>query len=299
MDKTHHIRLALSSDSDDAVMVFALQNQLIDLQGYSFEVVSDDIENLNQIAQQAASKHVKGFHISAISAATFPLVSHAFDLLPVGASFGFSWGPSIVVAQESPAQSIKDLAGLRLAIPGAHTSAYATAQMVIGDFQPVFIEFQHIAKAVISKKVDGGILIHEAQLITPPGLRNLGYLTKYWHEVTQTSYPLPLGVIVCDNSLSDKDKQSLTQIYRNSIQYGIDHIEDVLPQVLASLKLPYSYRDSKIYITRYVEASALNYSPAMRQGLQLWLDYGANRNLWPSCSGDLLDFNHETFCLSL
>ena len=87
------IRVGFSADPDDAFMFWGLASGTVDARGYEFEPVIDDIQTLNELALEGR------LEVTAMSAATYPLVQDRYLLLPHGASIGSGYGP-IVVARE-------------------------------------------------------------------------------------------------------------------------------------------------------------------------------------------------------
>lgn len=286
------LSLAISSDTDDAVMVYAMDNKLIKLirglDYYRFSIIRDDIEVLNKTAMGGGSA---SYDITALSAAVLPKLSDRYELLTCGASFGDLCGPALVVASQSELQSPKDLRGHRVGVPGENTSAYATLQMLLPEFQPEFLPFDQIASAVGSGACDAGVLIHEAQLTVPPGLRKIGELSDMWKQRAKDfDLPLPLGVIGIKKSLPDEVKKDVTKIYKASIDYALAHLSLVTQAVMDEyghdMANDLSFEDTLTYVTRYVSDCAGGFSDGMKNSLQLWYRIGADKGLWPAYSGD-------------
>lgn len=276
--------LAISSDSDDVVMVYAMQHGLVDCLDYTFVVSAADIQELNEAA---TDPQARSYDVSALSAAAFAHARPAYELLPIGASMGLAWGPAVVVAARSVLQQPAELAGKVIAVPGQLTSALATAQMVLPDFEPLVVHFAAVQEAVCSGLAQGGLLIHEAQLRIPPGLKQLASLHELWQRTMATQLPLPLGVIGVRTCLTAQIKRDIAAIYRASIEYGLGHLAEILPAITAELKTPLAAPDAELYIERYVGASAMSYTESMCQGMELWLSQGAAAGLWPPPSSGL------------
>src|SRR5438270_12030987 len=81
------IRVGFSADPDDAFMFWGLASGTVDTRGYEFEPVIDDIQSLNELALEGR------LEVTAMSAATYPLVQDRYLLLPHGASIGSGYGP--------------------------------------------------------------------------------------------------------------------------------------------------------------------------------------------------------------
>src|SRR3954462_9486249 len=84
------IQLGHSADPDDAFMWWGLAAGAVDTRGFDFEPVIEDIQTLNEWALEGR------LEVTAISAATYPLVQDRYVLLPHGASMGSGYGPVVV-----------------------------------------------------------------------------------------------------------------------------------------------------------------------------------------------------------
>ena len=104
------IRVGFSADPDDAFMFWGLASGTVDPRGYDFEPVIDDIQSLNELALEGQ------LEVTAMSAATYPLVQDRYVLLPHGGSIGSGYGP-IVVARER--LSLDELRATEIVIPGS------------------------------------------------------------------------------------------------------------------------------------------------------------------------------------
>src|SRR5262245_34751636 len=117
--------LGHSPDPDDAFMFYAMAENKIDLRGYRFEHILQDIQTLNERATRGE------LHISAISIHAYAYVLDKYALLPCGASMGDGYGPMLVTANRGDLPTSADdaeirdwLRAKRIAIPGRMTSAY-------------------------------------------------------------------------------------------------------------------------------------------------------------------------------
>src|SRR5438094_10644126 len=71
-------------------MFYAIAKNKIDLRGYRFEHILQDIQTLNERATRGE------LHISAISIHAYAYVLDKYALLPCGASIGDGYGPMLV-----------------------------------------------------------------------------------------------------------------------------------------------------------------------------------------------------------
>src|SRR3954464_2290766 len=134
------IRDGFSADPDDAFMFWGLASGTVPARGYDFEPVIEDIQTLNELALTGT------LEVTAISAATYPLVQDRYMLLPHGASIGSGYGP-IVVAREP--LSLDDLREVEIVVPGELTTAFLVLKMALGgDFVHRVLPFDQIQPAV-------------------------------------------------------------------------------------------------------------------------------------------------------
>ena len=117
------IRVGFSADPDDAFMFWGLASGTVDARGYEFEPVIEDIQTLNEWSLEGR------LEVTAMSAATYPLVQDTYVLLPHGASIGSGYGP-VVVAREQ--LSLDELRGTEIVIPGELTTAFLVLKMALG-----------------------------------------------------------------------------------------------------------------------------------------------------------------------
>ena len=92
--------------------------------------------------------------------------------------------------------------------------------------------FDQIFDAVKSGRAAAGLIIHEGQLTyAAAGFKKLLDLGEWWKE--KTSLPLPLGGNVVRKDLPPEVRRDLSQIIRESIDYGLAHREAAVRHSLA------------------------------------------------------------------
>src|SRR6202165_3577948 len=87
--KALEIKLAHSTDSDDAFMFYGLATQTVRAPGLKFSHVLADIETLNQAASQEI------YDVTAFSFGAYPYLRDKYILLDCGGSFGEGYGPIV------------------------------------------------------------------------------------------------------------------------------------------------------------------------------------------------------------
>jgi 1,4-dihydroxy-6-naphthoate synthase len=274
--------LGHSPDPDDAFMFYAMAENKIDLRGYRFEHRLEDIQTLNERALRGE------LHISAISIHAYAYVASKYALLPCGASMGDGYGPIVVrrrrdgetakrrnqgAAVSSPpttdSAAREFLADKKVAVPGKMTSAFLALQLFLGKFDYVVVPFDQIFEAVRSGRADVGLIIHEGQLTyAKSGFEKIVDLGRWWKE--QTGLPLPLGGNVVRKDIPKRVRHDLSEIIRESIDYGLAHRDEAVQH-----SLPYARdMDAKLagkFIGMYVNEFTRDYGEVGRAAVRRFL----------------------------
>ncbi len=290
-EKTEVFTLGHSPDPDDAFMFYAMAQNKIDLRGYRFEHRLEDIQTLNERA-------VRGeLHISAISIHAYAYVAGKYALLPCGASMGDGYGPIIIRKRRTP-NSVKErgshgalrsqrttsnedaavrefLIGKKIAVPGKMTSAFLALQLFLGEFDYLVVPFDQIFEAVRTGRADVGLIIHEGQLTYgKSGFEKIVDLGKWWKA--QTGLPLPLGGNVVRKDIPKPVRHDLSEIIRESIDYGLAHRDEAVRH-----SLPYARdMDANLagkFIGMYVNEFTRDYGEVGRDAIRRFLAEAHNR----------------------
>ncbi len=212
------ITVAHSPDADDAFMFYALATGKIGDPDLEFVHVLEDIQTLNERAFRGE------YEVSAVSFHAYAYLSERYALLPHGASMGDGYGPMIVAREPMSPETLR---GKRIAVPGKLT----TAVLALGLWRPgldqVVIPFDQIPDAVLARRVDAGLIIHEGQVtFRKQGLHKIIDLGEWWGA--ETGLPLPLGGNAIRKDLGVDLMRRVSRLLRESIQYGLAHREDAL-----------------------------------------------------------------------
>ena len=269
------ISIAFSPDTDDAFMVHAMRAGHIDCGPFDFTYTAADIQHLNEQARLGR------YDVTAISIAAYPGIADEYLLMPIGASIGDDFGPALIVRQDSALQDATELRGKRIAVPGRQTSAFFAARGLIGDFIDVPMGFLEISGAVARGEVDAGVLIHELQLdCEQRGFRKLGDLGKLWHAAK--GLPLPLGANAIRRSLGPEAIHAITQLMRESIDFGLAHRASTLGEALKQSKAHLDLSLGDKYISMYVNERSLAMRPDVREAMAELFSIGAAAGLCPA-----------------
>ena len=267
---TVEIRLAHSPDSDDAFMFYALATKKIPTGNITFTHVLEDIESLNQKAQEQV------YDITAVSFHAYPELADRYILMSSGASFGDGYGPIIVT--RAPLQGEK-LKGKRIAVPGKKTTAYLALCLYEPDFEPVVTRFDEILETVVKGEADAGVVIHEGQLTYGTfGLAKVVDLGVWWKN--ETGLPLPLGGNVIRRSLGPDIIRRADELLHESIAYGLDHREEALEYALQFAR-GLEPATAEHFVSMYVNEWTLDYGEKGRLAVQTLLDRGHQTGIIP------------------
>ena len=147
------LTLGFSPCPNDTFIFDALVNKKIDTEGFDFDVSLEDVETLNQWAMEGK------LDASKISYGVLPLVSDKYRLLDAGGALGKGVGPLLIATRPIPAEEIPHCT---IAIPGQRTTAHLLFSLAWPEARnKQFMIFSAIEDAVLSGKVDCGVIIHE------------------------------------------------------------------------------------------------------------------------------------------
>ncbi|HUF68704.1 MAG TPA: MqnA/MqnD/SBP family protein [Longimicrobiales bacterium] len=265
------IRVAHSPDSDDAFMFYGLAAGKIDTGDLRFEHELQDIETLNRRALGGE------LEVTAVSIHAYAYLSARYALLPHGASMGEGYGPRIVARKKL---RIKDLAGMRVAIPGLMTSAWLALKMYVPEVEAEVVPFDEIIEHVASGKADAGLIIHEGQLtFQDAGLRLIKDLGEWWAHETK-GLPLPLGGNVIRRDLGDDLMIRVSRLLRASIAYSLKHRKAALDHAMKYGR-GLTREQADEFVGMYVNKRTLDYGEDGRRAVQLFLDRGYEAGLIP------------------
>jgi 1,4-dihydroxy-6-naphthoate synthase len=156
-----------------------------------------------------------------------------------------------------------------IAVPGEMTSAFLALQLFLGKFDYVVVPFDKIFDAVKSGRADAGLIIHEGQLTyAQSGFEKIVDLGEWWKQ--QTGLPLPLGGNVVRKDIPPPVRHELSEIIRESIDYGLAHPDEALRH-----SLPYA-RDmgrnlTGKFIGMYVNEFTRDYGETGRAAIRKFL----------------------------
>lgn len=276
--KSTTLTLGHSPDPDDAFMFYAMAEGKIDLRGYRFEHILQDIQTLNERATRGE------LHITAVSIHALAHLLDKYAPLPSGASMGDGYGPMFITLASTDLKSEDDrrewLRGKRIAIPGRMTSAYLAAQLYLGaDFDHVVVPFDEIFAAVREGRADVGLIIHEGQLTYKrDGFSLVRDLGAWWKETH--GLPLPLGGNIVRKDIPPDVRHELSDILRESIRYGLENRRPAVEHSMSHARgMDVPLADE--FIGMYVNDYTLDYGETGRAAIRKFLGDAAAKGLVP------------------
>ena len=211
------ITLGFSSCPNDTYMFDALVHKKIDTEGFDFNYVISDVQELNRRA------FVGDLQMTKLSYFAYSHVYQNYQILDSGSALGFANGP-LFICKKGDEKKIN--ASSRILIPGKET----TANLLFSIAYPEFTNkteclFSEIEPKIMSGEYDAGVIIHEDRFTyAERGFSLLCDLGTYWES--QTKSPIPLGAIVVRRDVPDDEKKTLSRLLKNSIEYANAHPMD-------------------------------------------------------------------------
>lgn len=235
------IDLGFSPCPNDTFIFDALVNHKIDTKGYEFNLHLDDVQTLNEWALQGKLPYSK------ISYGVWPNVKKQYQLLESGGALGKGVGPLLIYKGAKPNAST-----MRVAIPGMNTTAHLLFSLAFPEvINKEFLVFNEIEEAVLSGKLDAGVIIHENRFTyADKGLSMWMDLGNYFE--TSFNAPIPLGGIIAKNDRPKEEVQLLDKLIQESVEYAFKNSYDQLPEFVKYHSQEMSEQVMRQHIDLYV-----------------------------------------------
>ncbi len=266
------ITIGHTPDADDAFMFYGLETGKVVSPLFKFRHVIQDIETLNNYALKGT------LDVTAISAYAYSFIKD-YVILTSGASFGVNYGPAVISKKNL---SLSQLKQCSIAIPGKMTSANLLLSLAIGKFNCFEMNFQLIPDAVLSDKVDAGLVIHELQITYDKAhLYKVIDLGTWWH-INTNGLPVPLGINVANvRSMTYDDISAINSLLRDSILYGLRNTNSAIDYAMK-----YSRGQTKQvmekFIKMYVNDNTVEMGGVGKMAINKLLTMGLHKGLVPS-----------------
>lgn len=208
------LSLGFSPCPNDTFIFDAMVHEKVDTEGLKFEVILDDVEELNTKAFQGKLDMTKlSYH-----AMVFCLDN--YQLLNSGSALGSGVGPLLIAKKELTEEAINKA---KIAIPGKYTTANFLLSLAYPKAQrKEEVLFSEIENKIVNDEVDAGLIIHENRFTyQQKGLKKLIDLGDFWEQ--QSGNLIPLGGIVIRRNFEDELKQKVDRVLRRSIEFAAKH----------------------------------------------------------------------------
>ncbi|NQV76270.1 MAG: 1,4-dihydroxy-6-naphthoate synthase [Bacteroidetes bacterium] len=308
------LSLGFSPCPNDTFIFDAMIHQKIDTEGLSFDVVFDDVETLNQKAFRAE------LDITKLSYHAYAYLTKKYVLLHSGSALGFGVGPLLICKNEDyiSTDNLADLkpqtsdlrpqtsnlqpqtsylrlptsdlrlqtSNLRIGIPGKYTTANFLLSLALPEAKnKVEMKFFEIESALLSHKIDMGVIIHENRFTyQEKGLKKIIDLGEYWEHLTQG--PIPLGGIMVKRGIPENIKQKVNRIVKRSVQYAFDHPESGM-DFICSLSQEMSKEVINKHIELYVNKFSIDLGEVGRKAVHTFFDEAYKLGIIPETKQNL------------
>ena len=264
------ITIAHSPDADDAFMFYALAQGKVSDPELECVHVLEDIQSLNERAFRGE------YEVTAVSFHAYAYLADRYALLPHGASMGDGYGPMVVARDPL---SREDLQGKSIAVPGTLTTAFLLLKLWNPSLGHSVIPFDQILDAIVARRVDAGLIIHEGQVTYGSlGLHKVVDFGEWWKE--ETGLPLPLGGNVIRKDLGPALMRRVSHLLRESIAYALAHREEALNYAM-QFGRDMDRRLADRFVAMYVNDLTLDYGERGRAAVKRLLALGHERGLIP------------------
>lgn len=205
--------LGFSPCPNDCFIFDALVHQRIDTEGLEFDVVMEDVEELNRRA------FAGNIDITKLSYHAFACLTEKYRLLNAGSALGFGVGPLLIASREIPDLPSR-ISSMRLAIPGKYTTANFLLSLAFPQAKnKTEMLFSAIESAVRNGEMDAGLIIHENRFTyRERGLYKLIDLGEFWETLAHA--PIPLGGIVLRRNIPEEIQMKVDRVLRRSVEYA-------------------------------------------------------------------------------
>lgn len=283
------LSLGFSPCPNDTFIFDALIHHKIDTEGLEFEVVFEDVENLNKMADEQT------LDITKLSYHAFAYVAKNYQILDAGSALGFGVGPLLISHDKQIALEIQNFSlntqyDYKVGIPGEKT----TANFLLGLCYPFLTKkknllFSDIEYELLNNEIDLGLIIHENRFTyQDKGLHLVKDLGEFWEE--STGHPIPLGGIAVRKTLSNEIKQKINRVIRRSVDYAFAHPTssmDFVKQQAQAMEESVMLQHIDLYVNEY----SLDLGNVGKKAIHFMFEKALELNLIPTLNVDEIFLN--------
>ncbi len=270
--KNMKLTLGFSPCPNDTFIFDALVHGKINTEGLTFDVVMDDVEELNRLA------FAQKLDVTKLSYHAYAHIIDRYALLDAGSALGKNCGPILIAKHEMDKEQIQQA---KIAIPGKYT----TANLLLSLAYPAAVNkipflFSDIEEAVMSGEVDAGLIIHENRFTyMDNGLIKIIDLGEYWESTYKM--PIPLGGIAIRRSLKKDVQHKLNSVLRASVEYALKNPDDSYDFVRENAQEMEGYIMHS-HIKLYVNDFTVNLGKAGRSAIYKLFEVGRDKYAIPT-----------------
>ena len=271
------ITLGFSPCPNDTFIFDAMVHYKIDTEGLEFEVFMGDVEELNQKAFRSE------LDITKLSYHAFAHLINDYQLLNSGSAIGQNCGPLLI--SKRPQLNARN-SEIQVAIPGKYTTANFLLSLAYPEItNKVELIFSDIEQAVIDRKVDAGLIIHENRFTyQDKGLIKIKDLGEFWEEIF--SAPIPLGGIVVKRSIEPELQQKIDRVLKRSVQFAFENPESSSDYICENAQ-EMNAEVTKQHIELYVNDYSVDLGVKGREAVEMLLNKAVELKIIPSITNDI------------
>lgn len=242
------IKLGFSPCPNDCFIFDALVNGKIDTEGLQFEMIMDDVEALNQRGFRAE------LDVTKLSFFAYAFLTKKYQLLNSGSALGNNCGPLLITKVNDISYFTALPADLKIAIPGKYTTANLLLSIALPDAKKkIEYLFSEIEEAVLSSKVNAGLIIHENRFTyEQKGLKKVMDLGEFWESIAHA--PIPLGGIAIKRTFSPELKHKIDRLIRKSVEFAFANPKsssDFVKKNAQEMNEEVMYKHIDLYVNKY------------------------------------------------
>ena len=266
------MKIGFSPCPNDTFIFDALVNNKLE-DSESLDVYMADVDELNRKALNA------DLDITKLSFGVLAEASNQYQVLDAGSALGFGCGP-LLISKNPISPDASEINHLKIGIPGKTTTANLLLSMAFPEAKnKVVMLFSEIEEAVLSGKIDAGLIIHENRFTYHErGLNKIIDLGEYWEK--RTGLPIPLGCIVVKRSLPENLKKAIGNSIRNSVEFAFANREGTM-QYVSEHAQEMSQDVMKQHIALYVNEYSISLGEKGRAAIERLMLEGKNAGLIP------------------
>lgn len=241
------ISLGFSTCPNDTFIFDAMVHHKIDTEGLEFDVITGDVEELNNKALN------NELDVTKISYHAFSKIADNYLLLDSGSALGYKNGPLLISKHKIYPDEINDV---KIAIPGLNTTANLLLSIAYPNAKnKTEYLFSDIEEVVSSGEMDAGLIIHENRFTyEKKGLKKIIDLGEYWEK--ETGLPIPLGGIAVNRNLDREIQLKINRVLKRSVEFAFEDPKSAYPyikQYAQEMNEEVMYKHIELYVNDFTK----------------------------------------------